>query len=105
VNDLSSHPGKPTLTLILFFAFKILPPIAAIMAIYLGYDLFVLRVTGKAPSINLPKGGGATDDKGSVNSATGTGSLTVPVFTSPRRRNFQPEPSLSYYLGVESDGS
>lgn len=40
----------------------------------------------QAPAINLPKGGGAIkgiDEKFTVNPATGTGSLNVPIFTSP----------------------
>ena len=41
-----------------------------------------------APQINLPKGGGALrgiDEKFSANPATGTGSLSVPIVTSPGR--------------------
>jgi RHS repeat-associated protein len=54
------------------------------------------------PTINLPKGGGAIrgiGEKFSVNPATGTGSLTVPIFTSPGRSDFFPKLSLSYDSG------
>jgi hypothetical protein len=56
----------------------------------------------QAPSISLPKGGGAIrgiGEKFSVNSATGTGALTVPIFTSPGRSGFSPKLSLSYDSG------
>jgi hypothetical protein len=55
------------------------------------------------PAISLPKGGGAIkgiDEKFTVNPATGTGSLNVPIFTSPGRSNFQPQLSLSYNSGT-----
>jgi len=51
------------------------------------------------PSISLPKGGGAIrgiGEKFAANSVTGTGSLTVPIFTSPGRSGFGPSLSLSY---------
>lgn len=51
------------------------------------------------PSISLPKGGGAIrgiDEKFSVNPVTGTGSLSVPIFTSPGRSDFSPKLSLDY---------
>jgi hypothetical protein len=54
------------------------------------------------PAINLPKGGGAIrgiGEKFSVDPVTGTGSLTVPVFTSPSRSDFFPKLSLSYDSG------
>ena len=47
-------------------------------------DDFVVR----APSISLPKGGGAIrgiGEKFAANPVTGTGSLTVPIATSPGR--------------------
>src|SRR6516164_2137718 len=56
----------------------------------------------RSPTINLPKGGGAIrgiGEKFSVNSITGTGSLTVPIFTSPDRSGFAPQLSLSYDSG------
>ena len=54
------------------------------------------------PQINLPKGGGAIrgiGEKFSANSATGTGSLAVPVALSPGRSGFGPQLSLSYDSG------
>ena len=55
------------------------------------------------PSIDLPKGGGAIrgiGEKFSVNPVTGTGSFSVPVFTSPGRSGFYPKLSLSYDSGA-----
>src|SRR5215469_8198423 len=55
-----------------------------------------------APSISLPKGGGAIRDIGEkfgANPVTGTGSLTVPIATSPGRSGFGPQLSLSYDSG------
>jgi RHS repeat-associated protein len=55
------------------------------------------------PSINLPKGGGAIrgiGEKFSANPVTGTGSMTVPVATSPGRSGFGPQLSLSYDSGT-----
>src|SRR5215213_9662385 len=52
------------------------------------------------PSISLPKGGGAIrglGEKFAANPATGTGSLTVPIFTSPGRSGFGPQLSLAYH--------
>ena len=46
-----------------------------------------------APSITLPKGGGAISgigEKFSANPVTGTGSMTVPIFTSPGRSRLRP---------------
>lgn len=54
------------------------------------------------PTISLPKGGGAIrgiGEKFSANPVTGTGSLSVPIFTSPGRSNFHPSLSLSYDSG------
>ncbi len=51
------------------------------------------------PSISLPKGGGAIrgmGEKFAANPVTGTGSLNVPIFTSPGRSGFGPQLSLSY---------
>lgn len=53
----------------------------------------------KAPSINLPKGGGAIKGMGekfTANPVTGTGSMTVPIATSPGRSCFGTQLSLSY---------
>ncbi len=57
---------------------------------------------GPAPSISLPKGGGAIrgiDEKFAANPVTGTGSMTVPIATSPGRAGFGPQLSLSYDSG------
>ena len=54
------------------------------------------------PAVSLPKGGGAIrgiGEKFSVAAATGTGSLTVPIFTSPGRGQFHPELALRYDSG------
>ena len=56
-----------------------------------------------APSISLPKGGGAIrgiGEKFAANPVTGTGSLTVPIATSPGRSVFGPQLSLSYDSGA-----
>jgi RHS repeat-associated protein len=56
-----------------------------------------------APSITLPKGGGAISgigEKFAANPVTGTGSMTVAVFTSPGRSGFGPQLSLSYDSGA-----
>ena len=56
----------------------------------------------EAPSINLPKGGGAIrgiGEKFAANPVTGTGSLTIPIATSPGRSGFGPQLSLSYDSG------
>ena len=54
------------------------------------------------PAISVPKGGGAIrgiGEKFGANPVTGTGSLTVPIFTSPGRSGFGPSLSLSYDSG------
>lgn len=54
------------------------------------------------PAINLPKGGGAIrgiGEKFSANPVTGTGSMSVPIATSPGRSGFGPQLSLSYDSG------
>jgi hypothetical protein len=56
-----------------------------------------------APSISLPKGGGAVrgiGEKFAANPVTGTGSLRVPLFVSPGRAGFQPDLSLTYDSGA-----
>jgi RHS repeat-associated protein len=56
-----------------------------------------------APQITLPKGGGAISgigEKFAANPVTGTGSMTVPLFTSPGRSGFGPQLSLSYDSGA-----
>ncbi len=55
------------------------------------------------PSLSLPKGGGAIKgigEKFSANPVTGTGSLSVPIFTTPSRSDFYPKLSLSYDSGT-----
>jgi hypothetical protein len=52
------------------------------------------------PSLSLPKGGGAIrgiGEKFAANPVTGTGSMTVPVYTSPCRSGFGPQPLFSAY--------
>jgi Salmonella virulence plasmid 65kDa B protein len=56
-----------------------------------------------APSITLPKGRGAIrgiGEKFAANQVTGTGSMTVPITTSPGRSGFGPQLSLSYDSGA-----
>lgn len=55
------------------------------------------------PALTLPKGGGAIrgiDEKFSVNPATGTGSFSIPIATSPGRSGFGPDLSLGYDSGA-----
>lgn len=57
---------------------------------------------GLLPAISLPKGGGAIrgiGEKFASNPVTGTGSMTVPIATSPGRSGFAPQLSLSYDSG------
>ena len=54
------------------------------------------------PAISLPKGGGAIrgiGEKFAANPVTGTGSMSVPIATSPGRSGFGPELSLTYDSG------
>ena len=56
-----------------------------------------------APTLSLPKGGGAIrgiGEKFSANPITGTGTLSVPIATSPGRGGFGPKLSLSYDSGA-----
>jgi Salmonella virulence plasmid 65kDa B protein len=49
--------------------------------------------------LTLPKGGGAIGgigEKFTANPVTGTGSITIPVYSSPGRSGFGPQLSLSY---------
>ncbi|WP_437649290.1 SpvB/TcaC N-terminal domain-containing protein [Sorangium sp. So ce362] len=58
-----------------------------------------------SPTPTLPKGGGAIrgiGEKFSVGAALGTGTLTVPIATSPGRSGFHPELSLVYDSGAGS---
>ncbi len=55
-----------------------------------------------APSISLPKGGGAIrgmGEKFAANPVTGSGSMSIPIATSPGRSGFGPKLSLSYDSG------
>src|SRR5260370_6673874 len=55
------------------------------------------------PTINLPKGGGAIrgiGEKFAANPVNGTGSMSVPIATSPGRSGFGPELSLVYDSGA-----
>ncbi len=55
------------------------------------------------PTISLPKGGDAIRGMGekiAANPVTGTGSLSVPIYTSPGRSDFGPQLSLSYDSGA-----
>jgi RHS repeat-associated protein len=57
----------------------------------------------RPPTISLPKGGGAIrgiGEKFAANPVTGTGSMTVPIATSPGRSGFGPQLSLSYDSGT-----
>lgn len=59
--------------------------------------------TVSAPSISMPKGGGAIrgiGEKFAANPVTGTGSMTVPIAVSPGRAGFGPQLSLSYDSGA-----
>ena len=52
-----------------------------------------------APSLSLPKGGGAVrgiGEKFAANPVTGTGSMEVPIYASPGRSGFGLRLSLSY---------
>jgi RHS repeat-associated protein len=66
-----------------------------------GGDRDAFRVA--APSISLPKGGGALrgiGEKFAANPVTGAGALTVPVAVSPGRAGFGPQLSLAYDSGA-----
>jgi hypothetical protein len=55
------------------------------------------------PAVSLPKGGGAIKGMGekfAANPVTGTGSMSVPIATSPGRSGFGPQLSLSYDSGA-----
>ena len=56
-----------------------------------------------APGLSLPKPGGAIrgiGEKFAANPATGTGSLSVPIATSPGRSGFGPQLTLGYDSGT-----
>ncbi|MBD1847611.1 toxin [Cyanobacteria bacterium FACHB-63] len=55
------------------------------------------------PAVSLPKGGGAIKGMGekfAANPVTGTGSMSVPIATSPGRSGFSPQLALSYDSGA-----
>ncbi|MEG4576207.1 SpvB/TcaC N-terminal domain-containing protein [Microcoleus sp. N3A4] len=55
------------------------------------------------PTVSLPKGGGAIKGMGekfAANPVTGTGSMSVPIVTSPSRSGFGPQLLLSYDSGA-----
>ena len=55
------------------------------------------------PAVSLPKGGGAIKGMGekfAANPVTGTGSMSVPITTSPGRSRFGPQLSVSYDSGA-----
>jgi hypothetical protein len=55
------------------------------------------------PTIQWPKGGGAIrgiGEKFAANPVTGTGSMSIPIVTSPGRSGFGPQLSLSYDSGA-----
>lgn len=57
----------------------------------------------QAPAISHPKDGGAIrgiGEKVAANPVTGTGSMTVPIATSPGRAGFGPHLALSYDSGA-----
>jgi RHS repeat-associated protein len=57
------------------------------------------------PSISAPKGGGAIrgiGEKFSANPVTGTGTLSIPIATSPGRSGFGPRLSLVYDSGASN---
>ncbi len=57
----------------------------------------------RAPAISQPKGGGAIrgiGEKFAANPVTGTGSMSVPIATSPGRSGFGLQLSLSYDSGA-----
>lgn len=59
----------------------------------------------KPPAVSLPKGGGAIrgmGEKFAANPVTGTGSMSVPIATSPGRSGFGPQLSLSYDSGASN---
>jgi RHS repeat-associated protein len=56
----------------------------------------------KIPALTLPTGGGAIrgiDEKFRVNPANGSGTMTIPIATSPARQGFGPQLALSYDSG------
>src|SRR5499433_2550826 len=68
-----------------------------------SFDTAADSFAASAPTIVLPKGGGAlrgVGEKFAANPVTGTGSMSVPIATSPKRSGFGPQLSLSYDSGA-----
>jgi RHS repeat-associated protein len=60
------------------------------------------RLPSNTPAITLPKGGGAVrgiGEKFAANPVNGTGTMSVPIATSPGRSDFGPRLELSYDSG------
>src|SRR5689334_15499713 len=60
------------------------------------------RPGSRAPTIQMPSGGGAIrsiGEKFATNPVTGTASMSVPIATSPGRSGFGPQLSLTYDSG------
>ena len=58
------------------------------------------------PVLSLPKGGGAVrgmGEKFAADPVTGTGSLSIPVLTTPGRAGFGPQLTLGYDSGAGND--
>lgn len=61
------------------------------------------KTSYSAPSVSLPKGGGAIKgigEKFGVNPVNGTATMTVPIFTTPGRSGFYPRLSIGYDSGA-----
>src|SRR5881396_39854 len=61
------------------------------------------NASASPPTLALPKGGGAIrgiGEKFAANPVTGTGSMTVPIATSPGRGGFGPQLALAYDSGA-----
>src|SRR6516162_9941921 len=61
------------------------------------------KETPPLPTVSLPKGGGAIrgiGEKFAANPVTGTGSMSVPIATTPGRSGLGPQLSLSYDSGA-----
>jgi RHS repeat-associated protein len=68
-----------------------------------GDEASLPRSQARAPTLQLPKGGGAIrgiGEKFGTNPVTGTASMSVPIATSPGRSGFGPQLSLSYDSGA-----
>ena len=69
----------------------------------MGSDQSSADFVASSPKIELPKGGGAIrgiGEKFAANPVTGTGSMSVPIVTSPGRSGFGPQLSISYDSGA-----